>query len=64
MKYNQQIPCKVLIYNSKIKDSEWIDGVITGTRAGCINEDFERIDVISNDRYTYLGCHPNCVKEV
>lgn len=59
-----RIPCQVLIYNNKTKQSEWINGVITGTRAGCINENFERIDVITNDGYEYIGCHPHCVKEV
>jgi hypothetical protein len=58
-----EIKCQVLVYNYKTEQLEWIDGIITGTRTGYINEDFDRIDVITADG-EYIGCHPDCVKEV
>ncbi len=53
--------CQVLVFNSKTKKPEWVNGVITGTRAGYIKENFERIDVLANG-INYNGCHPDCVK--
>jgi len=55
--------CQVLVFNSKTKESEWINGIITGTTAGDIGEDFERIDVKANG-ISYFGCHPDCVKQI
>lgn len=55
--------CQVLVYNSKTKENEWINGVITGTRVGDSEEDFERIDVLANG-INYVGCHPECVKQI
>jgi len=53
--------CQVLINNSKTKESEWINGIVTGTTAGDIGEDFERINVLANGN-NYSGCHPDCVR--
>jgi len=55
--------CKLLVYNSKTKENEWIDGVIIGYRAGDVNEDFERVDVKTKFGL-YEGCHPDCVKTI
>lgn len=55
--------CKVLLYNSQTKKSEWINGIITGMTAGCLNENFQRINVLANG-IEYLACHPHCVMEV
>lgn len=55
--------CKLLVYNSKTKENEWIEGEITGTIAGEVNENFKRINV-KTARGFYKGCHPDCVKIV
>jgi len=53
--------CQVLVYNSRTKENEWLNGMITGTMAGDIKENFERINVTANG-INYIGCHPDCVK--
>lgn len=53
--------CKIEVYNYKTKQPDWIEGVITGTIAGDVGEDFERINVLVNG-INYIGCHPDCVK--
>jgi len=55
--------CQVLVFNSKTKESEWINGIITGTTAGDVGEDFERINVLANGN-NYSGCHPDCVRVI
>ena len=55
--------CKLLVHNSKKNENEWIDGEVTGTIAGELNENFERINV-KTARGFYKGCHPDCVKIV
>jgi len=55
--------CQVLVFNSKAKKPEWINGVITGTTVGDITENFERINVLANGN-NYLGCHPDCVRRI
>jgi len=55
--------CQVLVFNSKSKEPEWINGIITGTSAGDAGEDFERINVVANGN-NYIGCHPDCVKQI
>jgi len=52
--------CKLLVYNSKSKRSEWITGTITGMVSACLNENFQRINVLANG-IEYLSCHPHCV---
>jgi hypothetical protein len=54
--------CKVLLYNSIAKKSEWIDGIITGMVSGYINENFQRVNIKANG-IEYIACHPHCVKE-
>jgi len=61
--YVKESKCQVLIHNSKTKESEWINGIITGTSAGDVGEDFERINVVENGN-NYIGCHPNCVRYI
>ena len=53
--------CQVLVFNYKTKKSEWINGIIIGSAAGDIGEDFERINVEANGN-NYIGCHPDCVR--
>lgn len=53
--------CLIEVYNSKIKESEWIYGEVIGKRAGYHDEDFERYDVIAYG-IEYYGCHPDCIK--
>lgn len=55
--------CKVLIHSSKDNKDEWIDGEIVGIRIGDSHEDFDRLDVETNDGI-YEGCHPECVKVI
>ena len=55
--------CKVLIYNSKSHKSEWINGTITGIAVKCLNENFQRFNVLVNG-IEYLALHPHCVTEV
>lgn len=37
---------------------------VVGTRAGDCGEDFERIDVLTDNGNKYIGCHPDCVKQI
>lgn len=52
--------CKVLVYDSKRKIEEWINGEVVGYRVGDSSEDFNRIDV-KVEYGIYEGCHPECV---
>jgi len=61
--YVKELKCQVLIHNSKNKIPEWVDGFITGTIAGDVGEDFERINVLANGN-NLIGCHPDCVKQI
>lgn len=61
--YVKELKCQVLIHNSKTKEPEWINGIITGATAGDIGEDFERINVLANGN-NYCGCHPDCVRVI
>jgi hypothetical protein len=52
--------CVLEVYNSKLKKSQWFKGNIIGYTAGDVNENFERIDV-KTDNGIFYGCHPDCI---
>lgn len=55
--------CLLEVYNNKLSKSEWIEGEVIGYRCGDYTEDFERVDVKTQNGI-YEGCHPNCVKVI
>lgn len=55
--------CKVLVNDSITNKNNWINGAITGTTAGDLDENFERINVKVNNT-NYIGCHPECVRKI
>lgn len=55
--------CKLEVYNSNIKKSEWIDGEIIGYVSGDVGEDFDRINVKTKNGI-FEGCHPDCLKVI
>ncbi|MDQ3672696.1 MAG: hypothetical protein M3364_09730 [Actinomycetota bacterium] len=44
--------------------SEWVPATCIGFRAGDVEEDFERVDVLLEDGRRWLGCHPQHVREL
>lgn len=55
--------CLLEVYSNKSDKSEWIEGEIIGYRSGDYTEDFERVDVKTQNGI-YQGCHPNCVRVI
>lgn len=40
----------------------WAQGTFLGCRAGFEDEDFQRLDVATDDGRTSPGAHPDCVR--
>jgi hypothetical protein len=62
------LAAEVLVYHydeqRKRHVKKWFPCSITGYRTGGVGEDFRRVDVTTSDGRKYLGCHPDCVREV
>jgi len=53
----------VLVHNYSTKENEWLEGEIISYTSGDCGEDFQRVDVKTNQR-CYEACHPDCVRVV